>query len=118
MFNVDPTTKTITMHRGDTGEMSVTGRLATFSANDRALFTVKNSSGTEIIKRVYELEDGQFTVAFANADTDSLPPGTYYWDVRFIFDPHYVDEEIDDGAGVDTPGSPYLLNLLSTVGQV
>ena len=91
MFHVDPTTKKITMHRGDTGEMTVTATGATFSTEDRVLFTVKDlpgvlgeklASGTEIIKDIFELTDGAFTKEFTNPETDYLTPGNYYWDAR------------------------------------
>ena len=119
-FHVDPTTKTITMHRGDTGEVTINVTGHTFSADDRALFTVKDGSGSEIIKRVYELDDNAFTVTFANSDTDYLAAGNYSWDVRYIVNPQYdpVSGEIVDGDGVATPGSPYNLILLGTVGQI
>ena len=119
-FHVDPTTNTITMHRGDTGEVTISVTGHTFLADDRALFTVKDSSGSEIIKRVYELDENAFTVAFANSDTDYLAAGQYSWDVRYVIDPQYdpVSGEIIDGDGVSTPGSPYSLVLLGTVGQI
>lgn len=119
-FIVDPTTKTIRMHRGDTGEVTVRVTGHTFGADDRALFTVKDSSGSEIIKRVYELDDNAFTITFANSDTDYLAAGQYAWDVRYVVDPQYDPEtgDIMDGDGVSTPGSPYSLVLLGTVGQI
>lgn len=119
MFNVDPDTKKITMHRGDTGEMTVTATGYSYESTDRALFTVKNKNGTEIIRRVYQMTNNAFVVAFANADTDGLTPGNYEWDVRYVVNPQYdTSGNIDDGTAVTTPGSPFKLELLSTVGQV
>jgi hypothetical protein len=119
MFHVDPTTKKITMHRGDTGEMTVTATGATFSTEDRVLFTVKDANGTEIIKDIFELTDGAFTKEFTNPETDYLTPGNYYWDARYVFNPEYDDSgNIIDGDGVSTPGSPFDLQILSTVGQI
>jgi len=119
-FHVDATTKTITMHRGDTGEVTISVTGHTFGTDDRALFTVKDGSGSEIIKRVYELDENEFTVTFANSDTDYLAPGQYSWDVRYVIDPQYDPNtgEIVDGDGVSTPGSPYALMILGTVGQI
>ena len=119
-FHVDPTTKTITLHRGDTGEVTVKVTGHTFLADDRALFTVKDASGSVIMKRVYELDSNEFTVTFANADTDYLSAGQYSWDVRYVIDPEYDPDtgEIIDGDGVSTPGSPYTLMILGTVGQI
>ncbi len=119
MFNVDPTTKKITLHRGDTGEMTVTVSGYTYEANDRALFTVKDINGSEIIKRVYPMVNNSFTVEFVNGDTDYLSPQTYYWDVRYIINPTYdASGNIDDGDAVSTPGSPFEMQVLSTVGQI
>ena len=119
MFVVDPATNTITLHRGDTGEVTITVSGYTYQEDDRALFTVKDASGSEVIKRVYEMADNAFTVEFENADTDYLAPGTYYWDVRYIVNPQYDGEgHIYDGDGVGTPGSPFNLVLLGTVGQI
>ena len=119
MFNVNPQTKKITMHRGDTGEMTVRVTGYTYGPNDRALFTLKNSSDTEIIRRVYTMTENAFVVEFANADTDGLTPGKYKYDVRYIINPQYDQSgNIDDGDAVSTPGSPFELELLSTVGQV
>lgn len=119
MFIVDPATKRITLHRGDTGEMTVTATGAEFTSADRALFTVKSGDGTEILKRVYELTEGAFEVEFGNPDTDYLAPGTYYWDVRYAFDPTYdTSGNITDADCVSTPGSPFEMVILGTVGQI
>lgn len=119
MFDVDAITKKITMHRGDTGEMTVTASGYSYEPNDRALFTIKNSSGTEVIRREYAMTDNVFVVEFANSDTDGLTPGKYNWDVRYIVNPQYdASGNIDDGDAVSTPGSPFVLELLSTVGIV
>lgn len=119
MFVVDPDKKSITMHRGNTGEVTITCEGYTFQEDDRALFTVKDAGGSEIMKRIYEYTNNEFTIEFANADTDYLSPGTYYWDIQCVIDPIYdAQGNIVDGTGVDTPGSPYQLIILSTVGQV
>lgn len=122
MFSVDSATKKITLHRGDTGEVTFTASGYSYGSDDRALFTVKDSGGTEIFKRVYELEDNSFVVEFTNSMTDYLTPGMYSYDVRYIIDPVWsgegADAEIVDGEQVTTPGSPYTLEILGTVGQI
>ena len=116
-FRVEGTT--ITMHRGDTGSVTITATGYAFDSEDRALFTVKDGSGTEIIKEYYEMTNNTFTVEFENPTTDYLPAGNYNWDVRYIIAPEYDEQQqIVDGTGVTTPGSPYSLVLLNTVGQV
>lgn len=121
MFNVDPTTKKITLHRGDTGEVTITASGYTYGTDDRALFTMKDANGTEIWKEVFEMEDNAFTLEFTNAKTDYLAPGVYYYDVRYIVDPIYdqaTGEIVEDGGQVTTPGSPYIIEILNTVGQI
>ena len=119
MFTVDPTTKKITMHRGDTGSLTIHVTGYTFGTDDRALLTIKDSSGSEVMKRVYAMTDNSFDVEFANADTDYLPPSICHWDVRYIVNPDYDENEnIIDGDAVYTPASPFELQILGTVGQI
>lgn len=119
MFNVDSATKKITLHRGDTGEMTVHVTGYTYGPNDRALFTVKDTSGSEIMSEIFEMVDNAFTVEFANADTDYLSPGIYWWDVRYVIDPQYdTGGKMIDGDAVSTPGSPFEMQVLGTVGQI
>lgn len=119
MFVVDADKKSITLNRGDTGEVTITVAGYTYQEDDRALFTVRDGSGAEVMKRIYEFTDNAFTVEFANADTDYLSPGVYYWDIRCVVNPQYdAQGNIVDGDGVGTPGSPYQIIILSTVGQV
>lgn len=121
MFRVDPETKKITLHRGDTGEVTFTASGYTFSADDRALFTVKSGDGSEIVKTAYAMQNNSFVVEFTNPMTDYLAPGIYYYDVRYIVDPEYDPETgqiIEDGAVVSTPGSPYQIEILGTIGQI
>lgn len=120
MFNVDTTTFTITMSRGDTGKVTFQASGCNFESQDRALFTVKNSAGDTIIEELYELdENGAFTVDFRNEDTDSLPTGTYTYDVRYVFNPVYDENDVlINGYPVRTPKRPMNLVLVATVGQV
>lgn len=125
MFTVDTAAKKITLHRGDTGTVPfyVTGY--EFSSTDRVLFTMKSQSGEEIMKRIYQLdENGYFYVDFRNGDTDHLTPGQYVYDCRVAilpeFDEHgdIIDVDFDHGGAVSTPGSPFVIELLTTVGQI
>lgn len=121
MFVVDPATKKITLHRGDTGIVTFTASGYTYGADDRALFTVKDRAGTEIIKTAYAMTDNAFTVEFTNPLTDSLAPGKYYYDVRYVVDPEYdsgTGQIIEDGDDIYTPGSPFEIEILSTVGEI
>ena len=123
MFNVEE--YTITLSRGDTGALTVNatatldGSAYTFAAEDRALFSIKNANGEIIMQKAYEMTDNSFTVYFLNADTDSLAPGSYSWDVRYIIHPYYdASGKIIDGDQVITPKTPMNMTLLTVVGDV
>lgn len=123
MFNVDG--YNISLSRGDTGGMRVTatatlqGEPFTFGADDRALFSIKNANGEVVKEKVAELVNNEFTVYFLNADTDSLAPGAYTWDVRYIIHPYYnASGRIVDGDQVITPKEPQTMALLVVVGDV
>lgn len=122
MFVVDTTNHKITMSRGDTGSFYVDASGYTFSSDDRALFTIKNSVGGIVYQRVYELDgelgNGRFRVDFNNPDTDTLATGDYSWDVRYILHPYYLDGKIVSGDQVITPNHPMTMTLLITVGEV
>lgn len=124
MFNV--VGYNINLSRGDTGAIKVkatatlNGEPYTFAQNDRALFSIKNAQTGEIVKeKVAEMENNDFIVYFFNADTDSLSPGDYQWDVRYIINPYYNAEgRIIDGDQVITPNEPQNMKLLTVVGDV
>ena len=123
MYNVDG--YTISLSRGDTGALRVNatatldGSAFTFGNDDRALFSIKNTNGEIIMQKAYEMENNSFVVYFLNADTDSLAPGSYSWDVRYIIHPYYDDDgNIIDGDQVITPKTPMTMTLLTVVGDV
>ncbi len=124
MFAVDTTTKKITLHRGDTGVVPFRLTGYTFSENDRVLFVAKDRNGTEIIREVYPIVNNGFKVRFPNSLTDYLPAGQYEYDARVAILPIYdenqniVDVDFDHGGMVNTPGSPFIIEILSTVGQI
>jgi len=83
------------------------------------LLTVKSSAGTVVYQKQYELEDNSFTFELHNSDTDTLSPGAYSYDVRYIINPYYnTAGKIVDGDQVLTPNLPMTLNLLNVVGEV
>lgn len=120
MFTVDPETKEITMHRGDTGTLLITLRGYDFSnVNARALFTMRVNG--EIIKEeIHEIDsDNQFSVSFTNPDTDGMGTVRGEYDVRVIIDPEFDDGgKIVDGTIVTTPEDPITVNIRRTVGVV
>lgn len=122
MYSVDG--YNINLSRGDTGALKVSatatleGEPFTFGADDRALFSIKSGNGEIIMQKICEMTANEFTVYFLNADTDSLAPGVYSWDVRYIIHPYYQDGRIVDGDQVITPRAPMSMNLLTVVGDV
>lgn len=117
LFYVDDTR--IVLSRGDTGSVTITSEGYDFSENDRALFTLKDGTGAIVMQKQYPIVNGEFTVQFRNADTDSRPTGSYTWDVRYIINPFYDESgAIVDGDQVITPNLPMMLEILDTVGEV
>ena len=123
MFDVDG--YNIKLSRGDTGGMKVIaeatldGVAFTFSDDDRALFSIKNGQGETVKEKVAQMTDNEFMVYFLNADTDSLAPGDYTWDVRYVIHPYYdASGRIVNGDQVITPKEPQVMNLLTVVGDV
>ena len=119
MFEVNTASGEIKLSRGDTGSVVFQATGYTFAAEDRALFTMKSADGTVVKQSAYEIEDGAFTVGFANAETDYQAPGSDTYDVRYVINPYYDSEgKIIDGDQVITPKTPRTVILLSTVGQI
>lgn len=115
----------ISLSRGDTGALRVnasatlSGEPFTFGADDRALFSIKNANGEVIMQKASAMTDNAFTVYFLNNDTDSLSPGSYSWDVRYIVHPYYDESgNIVNGDQVITPKQPMTMSLLTVVGDV
>lgn len=125
MFSVNTETGEIQLSVGDTAAFKVTATGDyTFETDDRALWTVKDPSGAVVLERVYQLAEedpgnGIFVVMLANADTDSLQPGGYSWDVRYVINPYYDETgRIISGDQVITPKAALTLTLLPVVGEV
>ena len=65
------------------------------------------------------MTDNSFVATFFNRDTDTLQPGGYSWDVRYVIHPYYDSEgNIVDGNQVLTPNPPMAVNLLTVVGDI
>lgn len=119
MFYIDDNDYSITLSKGDTGAVTFTCTGYNFGENDRALFTIRNSRGSEIKKTAYALTDNAFTVTFRNSDTDTLAAGAYSYDVRYVIHPYYdANGAIVDGDQVITPRQPMRITILDTVGEI
>lgn len=119
MFEVNDESYDITLSKGDTGAIQFTVSGYTFGENDRAQFTVRNSRGSIVKQVVCALVNNACTVTFLNADTDTLPAGTYSWDVRYVINPYYDESgALVDGDQVLTPRRPMRLIIVDTVGVI
>lgn len=118
MFIVDPETKKITIHQGDTDSVIYHFTGFEFGTNDRVLWTMRNEKKQIVKQHICTPEDDAVTVEFSNDDTDSLAIGTYKYDVRIVANPVYEDGKIVDGTFITTPGSPFFVEILPTVGQI
>jgi len=118
MFSVDPTSKKISLSRGDTGAFTITVSGYTFGEDDRCVFTIKG--GNQIVKQVaYPMVNNSFTVTMFNADTDKFNAGSYTWDVRFVIHPYYDEAgNVIDGDQVLTPTLPLNFDLQMVVGDI
>ena len=118
MFEVDNTTRKITMHRGDTGSITFTATGYNWATvNAKALFSMRRKD--QIVKeQIYDIpSSGQFTVEFLKTDTDYLKPGMYEYDVRVYLDPTIENGKIVNGTVVRTPWDPIPVEIKRTVGQ-
>ena len=113
MFQVNNATGAIVMNVGDTGSIEVHATRSDsedWGEDDRAVFTVRNGAGQNIITRIYHLDDaelgnGVVLIQFHNDDTDDLDPGVYSWELRYVVNPYYDSNgNIVDGDIVRTPG--------------
>lgn len=133
MFDVDGMTVSLTI--GDTGAFKIRATGYELQDDDAVLFTVKNATGTVMIERFYTNklidgepvqgraggieEDNSILVCLHNGDTEKYPAGNYNWDVRYIINAYYDENNIiADGDQVITPYPPQQFILTSPVGTV
>lgn len=116
MFDINTQTGAVILSKGDTASFEVEAIREDglpFTADDRAVFSIY-MSGSPVIERIYTLDNdedetlgnGVFRVELTNADTDSLAPGDYTWEVRYAVTA-YIDQEtgrVVSGDAIDTPG--------------
>lgn len=77
-----------------------TGAAYTFGERDRAVFSIKDSTGALKRQKAYPLVNNAFIVVFTNQDTENLGSGGYTWDVRYAINPYY-DEDPPEGTWTD-----------------
>lgn len=117
MITVDGTS--ISIMRGDTGTVVIQTNGRTFIATDRAVFTIKDNNRRTIRRDVLSITDNAVTISFTHDDTKAMRIGDYTWDVRFVVDPEYDDDnELIDGTAIDTPYTDMRFHVGRTVGDI
>lgn len=110
---------TIRVSRGDTGSITVHTTGYEFGPDDRALFTIKDGNRMTVRKEVLEIENGDVTIEFTNRQTKMLRTGNYVWDVRFVVDPEFDENDmLVGGTEVYTPNTNLNLIVEDAVGDV
>ena len=92
---------TIRVNRGDTGSITIHTTGYEFGPDDRALFTIKDGNRMTVRKEVM------------------LRTGNYVWDVRFVVDPEFDENDmLVGGTEVYTPHTNLNLIVDDAVGDV
>ena len=121
MFKLANDGTTILMHRGNTGIVRINLTGYTFGNNDRVLFVMKDSAGTEIKSAICQVEDGAIEVEFVNTDTDYLHAQDCIYAITAAADPVYDDSgKIVNGSGICTPEETNnrIIRIIDTVALI
>ena len=109
----------ISIRRGDTGSVTIRTTGYDFGVEDRALFTIKDGDRKTIRRDVLSIVNNAVTIEFTHADTKSMKVGNYTWDVRFITDPTYDENDnLTGGTDIDTPYTDLPFTVGRTVGDI
>ena len=118
MFYVDGITRSVTLTKGDTGPLIISGEDYAFADEDRAILSVMDPFGVVVLKKILSPQSGKFSTVFINADTEKLIPGEYHFEVRFVIHPYYdASGEIINGNQIISFG-PMTLMLLPVVNHI
>ena len=117
MFTVSG--RAIRLSRGDTGIIPFSVQGVTLGENDRAVFTVRRTTGAVLLQKVIAPEGNVFYVPFTNEETDGWKAGSYEWDIRIALDA-VLDAQgrVTDGREVITPWAPGRLEVVKVVGEI
>lgn len=109
----------VSIRRGDSGGFDIRTSGYVFGTDDRALFTIKDANNQTIRRELLPITDGVVAIDFTVAETKSMRYGDYKWDVRFITDPVYDEnDQLIGGQEVDTPYTDLRLTIGRTVGDI
>ena len=109
----------VSIPKGDTGGFTINATGRTFESGDVALFTIKDGNGKTIRRDVIEIEDNSITIEFTHDQTKVMKIGDYVWDVRWITDPEYDDDDnLIGGTEIDTPYKDLKFSVTGTTGDV
>ena len=110
----------IQISAGDTGIIRMPVEGARLTDKDRAVLTVKDKNGRVMIRKVAKPENERdFVLPLVNADTESMAPGNYEWDIRIVLGAKIgAGGDVVDGDTVATPFPPGQFTVLKVVGSV
>ena len=118
-IRIDGTSRKITMPIGDTALIVIdltdeNGEPLTTTLSGVAVFALCKKTTTRyttVLQKPVEIIDNAIAVHIANADTEQLDPGDYFWDVRVLTDPE-TDAESGNTVESDAVGEVHSLFAL------
>ena len=109
----------VSIPRGDTGAFDIHVTGYDFGTDDRALFTIKNGNGKTIRRELLTITDNIVSIEFTHDQTKILAAGDYVWDVRWIVEPEYdEDDNLIGGEEIDTPYKDLKFSITGTTGDI
>lgn len=119
MFEVNDITKKISLHRGNTGDLTISFTGFDFTGTGaKALFSMKRG-GVTVKNEVHDIVDNEIVIHFDNADTDGVTPGRYEYDVTVVLNAVFdTSGKLTDGEVVYTTEDPLPAEIRRTVGRV
>ena len=109
----------VSIPHGDSGGFTIQMTGYTFGEDDRVLFTLKDGNKKTIRRDVLEITDNAVSIEFTPAETRKIPVGDYTWEVRFITDAVFdEDDNLIGGTDIDTPRTDMQLSITRTQGDI
>ena len=112
--------RVILLSRGDTGILRFAVEGVSLTERDRAVFTVKNSRGVVMIRKIVQPDKpDEIRIPLVNSDTENILAGSYEWDIRVVIEAKLAaNGDVVDGSAVATPYPPGIFRIVKVVGSV
>lgn len=121
MFSISEE-KEIRISLGDTMKLGVQLAGVPLTADDRVIFTIKQSANPDspvLVEKVYTPDHDRIVVQLLNEESEKIGIGRYRWDLRIVIEPIYNSKgKITDGRRVITPFEPAIFRITGVVGNV